>query len=229
MPALDELWLVLAWGGHALKAIWSWLGHFLGWHAFSSYMHKKGTAPIFGALITATAALIIAQIYTKRFKRVDATLDFMRRFGELLKQQHDLNKEYDFFQSTIKDRIEGYAFFDRFFAEMLNEFRFFEEGLIKPDTFLEWTTWRWHDYRDDLGTTIPRTRGVSYREGWERWLKRPVLRDYKNEGFIRFLNEIHGVGSVNGTPNQKELVQIVRSRAPLSSRLLWWRWRSRTI
>jgi hypothetical protein len=148
----------------------------------------------------------------------------MRRFGELLAAQRDLNKNYNVPCSLIKDRIAGYAFFDRFFAEMLNQFRFFQEGLIRTEIFIEWTMWRWHDYHETPDTTISKTCGVSYREGWKRWVTRPVLREYKDEGFIKFLSKVHDLPATEGTPSLKELVRIVRASAPWFSRLCWWRW-----
>lgn len=161
------------------------------------------------ALVAGLFALFIARRITLYLKMIDNTLEFSKRFGELLKEQGALNKAY---KTGITDKTpqhieadleEAKVWWWTFFDLMLYEYDFFRQGLLWDERFTMWMIWRWHDYND--ATTTFTTNGMGYREGWSTWSER--IPNIENR-FVMFLTQIHKAA------DRKQVEKIVKSAAP---------------
>lgn len=101
-------------------------------------------ANLLSASISACVLFIIAAHYTTRFKRIDSTLEFSKRFQELLKDQRLLNAAYDrdrlaspALPQTCIEKEDAIAWWWRFFDLLLYEFDFFHQKLVREDRFVE--------------------------------------------------------------------------------------------
>lgn len=161
--------------------------------------HIARFAPIIGALIAAGAAVFIAQFYTKKIKRIEATLEFHRSYRSLLTERHRLNLDFYFDDKGMKieapkptprQRAEARSFFNQLFGLLLNEFDFFEQGLIGHKRFRDWMEWNWLAY--NVGTTNDdrpppsAVLGIMYKEAWREWKD-----SLKGNRFVNFLDRIH--------------------------------------
>jgi hypothetical protein len=163
------------------------------------------TSAVLGGLF----ALFIAKRITLQLKMIDNTLEFSKRFGELLKEQGTLNKTY---KTCITDKTpqheeaeleEAMVWWWRFFDLMLYEYDFFRNGLLWDARFAMWMVWRWLDYNDETKTFT--TNGMGYRDGWSTWSKKPANVENR---FVKFLEQIHKAA------DRKEVEAIVKSAAP---------------
>ncbi len=153
---------------------------------------------IIGSAISTIAVFLVAHVYTKSLKRNEATLEFNRRFHELLSERNKIDLEY----VTGKNRKGlpggyyrrlGFLWWNRFFDLMLFQFHFFQEGLVNEVRFAEWMNWRRHDFqlgRNEPGSSASAfaTCGVSYEHGWDYWKNTPA---HAGNSFIAFLDAIH--------------------------------------
>ena len=121
---------------------------------------------IIGAVITASVNMgvlfWIASRYTKRLKRIESTLEFSKRFQELLQQQRDLNRRCST-SPTQMDIDDADTWWWRFFDLQLYEFDFFQQGLVRRERFLEWMKWRWYDYQA-AKNAMSNTCGMDYKK-----------------------------------------------------------------
>jgi len=182
----------------------------------SVYRHP-GLGPFFGAILAAVVAaafgFFIVHQHARRLKQSEATLEFSKRFQTLLEQQHRLNAKFYCEEESgklkcpspapsAKDELDAWNLFRQFFDLMLNEFSYFQAGVIHADVFADWMLWRWYDWdparaRRD-GDVTPRPGGLdipsleicgaSYRTGWAWWIQRPVVTD---TSFVNFMNALH--------------------------------------
>jgi hypothetical protein len=170
------------------------------WHHFEHYVQKyPGLGGLFGAaissLITGSILLLIVVYYTKRFSRINATVEFSKRFHELLEQQQKLNNDFTEAHSaeaaprpTERERNDARAWWWRFFDLLLYEYEFRRHGQVEKARFREWMRWRWYDFNGENGQ-FWNTCGMRYAEGWDFWRTRRAVRD---NALITFLEDIHG-------------------------------------
>lgn len=176
-------------------------------------------AAIAGAVISAVVLVILA-IYAalkerrqaagdRHRKQIESTLEFSRRFGELLQLQSKLNKEYlgsrrnqqaQNDQPTPQEVDEARVWWWLFFDLLLYEYDFFKQGLIWNERFAEWIKWRWYDFHA-VGDARWKTCGVDYRAGWQSWKDKPANQ---NNRLITFLDKVH-----NRARDAAEVEQIV--------------------
>ena len=166
-----------------------------------------GVAPIIGAIIAGFAAWLIAHYYTKRLKRIESTLEFSKRFHELIKQQQALNRKRaedkrDKKCLPVIEEQEAYAWWWQFFDLLLYEFDFWRRGLVRDKRFLEWMIWRWHDAYPQPGSEWT-TCGVSYMDGWNRWRTHPA----HSSDLIKLIDQIH---DIPGNTSKKDVDEKVR-------------------
>ena len=173
---------VILWSG--LTTIVSWLA--LLW---------PSDVPIMTAAVAAGVAWVIANQFTGRIKRIEATLEFSRQFHELIQLQRVLNRTYDEAlakaEKTLAERAEvekdrnvikriakedAKAWWWQFFDLLLYEFDFWQQGYVREERFMEWMIWRWHDShpRTDQGEPRWATCGMNYMEGWNAWQSHPA-------------------------------------------------------
>jgi hypothetical protein len=181
--------------------------------------------PIWGALIAGLFALIVAEIYTKRIKQIEATLEFSKRYHELLKDQHELNEKHYFDkdgkryadpqQITDAKITRAHVFFYQLFDLFLNEFEYFKKGLMDETRFSNWMRWRWTDYNDKRHENpIPfniDAFGKSYKEEWKFLVS--DNRAVWPTDFFEFLSDVHGASSIN------EVERVVHNARPLRVRV----------
>jgi hypothetical protein len=149
-------------------------------------------ATLLGALITVAGAALIANRYTKRFKRVDATLEFSKRYHDLIAEGAKLNETYAKKNSpTAIDQEPGKEWWVRFFDLMQFEYHFYRHGLILPETFAQWMWWRHFDYTGERSHQKVVT-GIDYVSGWKHYQSLPALKDNPH---IQFMELVHGASS----------------------------------
>jgi hypothetical protein len=170
-------------------------------------------AALIGALISAAVLLLLKHFEgkrqgvqdriekdrkdsEKRREQIESTLEFSRRFGELLQLQSKLNQAYDRARSTAhtqddpptaletnEARIWWWLFFDL----LLYEYDFFKQDLVWKERFKEWIRWRWYDAKA-TGNDMWKTCGMDYQTGWKNWKEKPANR--KNR-LVEFLERVH--------------------------------------
>jgi hypothetical protein len=142
---------------------------------------------VLASLITATAAISVGFIFTRRIKRAEAMTELSGRFQEVLIARDELNRKYYFDEHGVPitgrnptpgDRSAALSWFRRFLSLIESEFDFYCDGLITAKKFITWMEWRNMDYQfsaldtpnlpfsGDSGEGLI-VYGVTYREGWE--------------------------------------------------------------
>jgi hypothetical protein len=167
------------------------------------------------AAIGAWVVRLVAKHFTWRLKMIESTLEFSKRFGELIKEQSNLNQAYAKARTTQTqispptnlETDEALVWWWRFYNLVLYEYDFFRQGLVWDERFIQWMKWRWYEFNAQ-GKDIWKTNGMDYREGWKAWKERPAN---KNNRLIIFLDRVHAAKDVN------EVVDIVRESSPK-----WW-------
>jgi hypothetical protein len=167
-----------------------------------TYIHEyPGLGSLFGsiigALISASVILVVAHHYTKSLKRTDATLEFSKRFQDLIQQRHELNQKFKTAQGSTPLSLsvgdaDAIVWWTHFFDLMAFEFHFFREGLVSEERFVEWMKWQRYYFQVEE-PNVSETCGMNYQEGWKRWKARPPMRD---NPFIDFLDKIHNQKTV---------------------------------
>jgi hypothetical protein len=155
-------------------------------------------APLFGSLagsiLTLTGAFLVANRYTKGLKRTDATLEFSKRYHELVLEAGEINKNYsDRKHEAYLLMDPGVRWWVRFFDLMLFQYHFYRHGLVMKDTFVEWMWWRRFDWTDER----PRKKvvaGMTYSEGWTYYRDLPAHAD---SPLTPFLESIHRAKNIN--------------------------------
>jgi hypothetical protein len=183
------------------------------WDGLVAYVTlHPGIAPIIGSMITALISAIvlfwIASRYTMRMKQVDASLEFSKRFHDLIEQLRTLNRSYELKRQDNKDGLQtetdvndANAWWWRFFDLQLYQLDFFHQRFLRAGRFLEWMTWRWYDHRNNTMSCC----GMDYRKGWQYWKDNPALG---NNRLAVFLDRIHGAAEPEGVR------KIVEQSAP---------------
>lgn len=201
-----------------LGAFWQAVQHLAGWRAFSHYVHKyPGMGAIYAAILTGLVAAVVTLVgvphHTRRTKRIEAALEFSRRYQELLALQHTLNRDYLERRHGKPERpatrfeiADAQNFYLRFFDLMMNELTFFRGGLIEPALFTEWMKWRWYNHNDpDEKWEVC---GMPYAEGWRYWKGRKAVAE---NPLASFLDEVHAA------PRAADVDAIVKEYRPA-----WW-------
>jgi hypothetical protein len=166
-----------------------------------------------GATVTSTIVVYVAKRYTKRMRMIESTLEFSKRFGELINEQTELNN--GFLESRSSDQKasmlpspretnDAKAWWWRFFDLMVYEYDFFMEGLLWDERFAEWMRWRWYEY-NAKGAELWKTCGIDYLQGWNMWKTRSAN---SNNRLIPFFDHIHKLKSAD------EVETYVMSRSP---------------
>ena len=175
--------------------------------AYLCGIHRQLYAPILnfldahqslvGSALTLTGAVWLAELYTKRLKRVDATLEFSKRYHDLMIDRAKLNEE------SPNDGDAGYYWWQRFFDLMLFQFHFYQYSLLIEELFDEWMWWRHIEY----GGQSKDAAGVTYKQGWESYKSRSVIMD---NPLIPFLDQIH-IGPSSPNEIRKLFVNIAEN------------------
>lgn len=188
-----------------------------------------GDASIIAAILAGLGAWLIAHFYTKRLKRVEVTLEFSRRFHELIQQRCVLNRKCaEDQQSGISlpeiDKQNADAWWSSFFEQLQYEIYLWQGGFIRDERFIEWMVWSWHDANPKLGKEFEgfkelKTCGVNYMHGWKNWRNQPA----HDSGLIELLDEIHGIADEKDEQKLKKKVQAIVERHRLP--FFWQRWK----
>jgi hypothetical protein len=168
-----------------------------------------------GALLAGLFAIFIAQRYTKQLKQIEATLEFSKRFHELIQQQCVLNRKYMEDQRDGKslpesEEKDGQAWWWRFFDLLLYEYDFYQQGLVRKVRFEEWMIWRWYDSHRESGQEW-RTCGIDYLSGWKNWKIHPA----HGPRLIELLDQIHAIpDNADKKKVHEEVRQLVGEHGP---------------
>ncbi|MGA8494684.1 MAG: hypothetical protein WB764_04335 [Xanthobacteraceae bacterium] len=180
-----------------------------------------GAAPVIAAIIAGIAAWLVAHFYTKRLKRVEVTLEFSRRFHELIQQQCVLNRKRAEDRRSCNslpeiDKQDADAWWWSFFEQLQYEFYFWQRRLIRDERFIEWMVWSWHNAHPKPGEEFV-TCGVDYKQGWKRWHNQPA----HDSGLIKLLDAIHRIPDEKDEEMVNKKVQAIVKRHRLP---FWQRW-----
>jgi hypothetical protein len=210
------------------ELVWSSITRFASAITAEFVILWPGEAPIIAAIIAGCFAWAIAARYTKRLKQIEATLEFSKRFHELIQQQRVLNRKYDEARLHCKvakevdelDRQDADAWWWGFFDLLQYEYDFYQKGMVRKGRFEEWMVWRWHAFHPEEGKEW-KTCGIEYREAWTAWTKHPA----QPSRLIKLLNEIHGIGvppNLAQNDRNRVLAKLVRIEVkPHGPR--WWK------
>ena len=150
--------------------------------------------PLLSALIISGTNITVVGVFSQKFarktKKVDATLEFNKRYHEMMADRNSINLKWLSRDgtSTLTDQYYkelANSWWNRFFEFMNFQLHFFQDGYVDPVRFAEWMNWR----RDAFAR--PETMEVceiGYRRAWESWSAHEVVRD---DEFVRFLNAVH--------------------------------------
>jgi hypothetical protein len=170
-----------------------------------------GLGGIYGAILSSAVALCVAvgvaRVFTGRVKRIEATLEFSKRYHSLLEQHHSLNNSFYYDADgninnnpvrTARQEGDSWALFFQLFDLLLHEFNFFRQGFVERHAFVEWMKWRWYDWDPNRAAAGPgrhfETCGISYRAAWVHWR---AVAAVANNPFVSFLNSVHDAHSEN--------------------------------
>jgi hypothetical protein len=197
-------------------AVWSSITHFASAIAAEFVILWPGEAPIIAAIFAGLFGWAIAEFYTKRLKQIEATLEFSKRFHELIQQQGVLNRKYVEVRLNGKvapaldaiDKEDANDWWWRIFDLLAYEYDFYQKGMVRKARFEEWMVWRWYDFHPEPGKEW-KTCGIAYKDAWATWKKHPA----QPSRLIELLDEIH---AISVPPNTKDgnrvLEKIVRDK-----------------
>jgi len=171
---------------------------------------------VFGAITAAIFVLIVAKYVTLKLKAVESMLEFTKRYGELMREQTEINLEHAKIVSRARaesptalvqeleiEKEKAMAWWWRFFDLVLYEYDFFRNGLVWEERFFRWMKWK-HSAFNELSGVPCQTSTMSYRDAWEVWSKTGPNTD---SDFVDFMNEIHKAD----THRIRKLVRKIRS------------------
>jgi uncharacterized membrane-anchored protein YhcB (DUF1043 family) len=147
-------------------------------------------------------------------KQIESTLEFSRRFGELLQLQGRLNQAYDRARSTDETRNtpptaletnEARTWWWLFFDLLLYEYDFFKQDLVWRERFTEWIRWRWYDFKA-VGSDVWQTCGIDYQTGWRSWKEKPANRKNRLTQFLDKVHDAPDIASVERIVAEEPLV-----------------------
>jgi hypothetical protein len=197
-----------------------------------------GIASIIGstlsALIAVLFAIYVTHHYTKKSKQHEILVYCSGLYEQFSTEIHSLNREFYFDADgkvknprpspSQRNKEDAWSIHHRLFNLMLNQFYYFQSGLINEKIYEHWALRRWYDWDTKRALKTPLCGpgglpllglvivGVSYTEGWRTWSDRPAVRELS---FVKFMNELHGA------QNEVEAKRLIKGKAPR-----WWRLRS---
>jgi hypothetical protein len=154
---------------------------------------------IVGPFFTGLSVVFVASYFTRSMKKTDMVHAFDVRLDTIRNFHHELVKrtiarEVSKVSFDAADAADGHHYYRRFFRLQRDQFLAFQSGYIDKKIYVEWMTWRRHEY---LGTE-PDVLGVTYAAAWTAWSKRPPLERHI---FIEFFDKVH-----NSTKPVKDVV-----------------------
>ena len=154
---------------------------------------------IIGPFFTGLSVVFVALYFTRSTKRTDIVHAFDVRLDTIMNFHHELvkrtiTKENSNVSFDVIDAADGHHYYRRFFRLQRDQFLAFQSGYIDTNIYVEWMTWRRHEY---LGTE-PDVLGVTYAGAWTAWSGRPPLERHI---FVVFLDKVH-----NSTKPVKDIV-----------------------
>jgi len=155
-------------------------------------INSAGIGAFLGGATASAMAFYLMHYYTRRKEIVEGTLHFTSEFQRLLSLHDDLNMSYcfddqgndcaDIRMKTPTDReiLKAWNFFRQYYNLLLQEFVFFERGLLDRETMVEWMKWRWYGWKPERAAQFESNRilwngckggnavcGTSFQVGWD--------------------------------------------------------------
>jgi hypothetical protein len=168
--------------------------------------------PVASAVIVASAAIWVGKTITARLGHIQLLNQFNERFHRVVEKMHDVeqrSKKVDEKSETLS--AEAHELYRQFFALMSDQLFAYQKNLLFESTLVDWMIWRVYAYKETQGSHPFAVAGVTYRDGWEIWSKRPALA---GQVIVRFLTAIHACDP-KGTndPNiiRKDVRKVVRA------------------
>ena len=106
---------------------------------------------------------------------------------------------------------EAHELYRQFFALMSDQLFAYQRSLLFESMLVDWMIWRVYAYKEIQGSHTFAVAGVTYRDGWETWSKRPALA---GQVIVRFLTAIHACdprGTNDFNIIRKNVRQVVRA------------------
>jgi len=144
---------------------------------------------IAGPFFTGLSVVFVALYFTRSTKKTDIVHAFDVRLDAIRNFHHELVKrtiarEISKASFDAADAADGLQYYRRFFRLQRDQFLAFQSGYIDEKIYVEWMTWRRHEYHG----AEPAVLGVTYAAAWAVWSKRPP---FERHIFIEFLDKIH--------------------------------------
>jgi hypothetical protein len=137
---------------------------------------RLGTVPLEATTTRASAALSTSESTTKvpdSTKRTEVFLAFTKRYNDIVAAAHDLDKRVKT-QKSPSDEGDAHQIYFQLFSLMYDEIYAYQEKLLPKEVLVEWMTWQMYEY---TGGEF-KIGGVSYDNGWQRWLTKAKHHEY---------------------------------------------------
>jgi hypothetical protein len=131
----------------------------------------------------ASAGLSTSESTTKvpdSTKRIEVFLDFTKSYKDILDAAHDLDKRVET-QKSPSDERDAHQIYLKLFSLMCDEIKAYQQKVLSKEDLVEWMTWQMYEY---TGGEF-KIGGVSYDNGWQRWLTRPASEHHEYTPIIK--------------------------------------------
>src|SRR6266852_908660 len=96
-------------------------------------------------------------------------LDFTKRYHAIRVAAHELEKKVER-EPTPFDEGDAHQIYFQLFGLIYDEIHAYQENFLEKEVIVDWLSWQMYDYMNGES----KIGGVSYANGWQRWLTTPA-------------------------------------------------------
>jgi hypothetical protein len=126
-------------------------------------------ATLINLVVATSLAIFVTNELTASTKRTEFFLNFTKRYHEIRTAAHDLDKRLKTNPGSI-DEGDAHQIYFQLFGLTYDEINAYQNNFLDKNVLVDWLTWQMYDY---MGGEF-KIGGVSYDEGWQRWLSTPA-------------------------------------------------------
>jgi hypothetical protein len=114
-------------------------------------------------------AIWVTSALTAATKRTEFFLDFTKRYHAIRVAAHELDKKVER-EPTPFDEGDAHQIYFQLFGLIYDEIHAYQENFLEKEVIVDWLSWQMYDYMNGES----KIGGVSYANGWQRWLTTPA-------------------------------------------------------
>jgi hypothetical protein len=132
--------------------------------------------PLIAALINVGVGIFIAiwvtSALTAATKRTEFFLDFTKRYHAIRVAAHKLDNRVATATkpNPLLDEGDAHQIYFQLFGLVYDEIHAYQENFLEKEVIVDWLSWQMYDYMNGES----KIGGVSYVNGWQRWLTTPA-------------------------------------------------------